>query len=96
MTYQVGDGNTNEVQSVGRAGQSQQFGGTNAALLGFFGATPVVQPTSASQAAVISTAPVSISATQWAFSTSAQALSILTFAVQLRSDLVSLGLIKGS
>lgn len=65
-------------------------------LVGLFGATPIVQPTTSLEAAAISTAPVSISATQWAFTSSAQAASIITLVNQLRADLVSLGIIKGS
>lgn len=63
---------------------------------GFYGVTPVVQPTTSLQAAPASTAPVSISATQWGFSTSAQAQAVLTLVTQLRADLVTLGIIKGS
>ena len=40
---QVGDGNVNEVLNVGRSGQSLQVGGAATTLVGFFGATPVVQ-----------------------------------------------------
>lgn len=64
--------------------------------VGFFGATPVVQPTHANQAAPASTAAVSVSATQWGFSTSTQANAIVTLVTRLRADLVTLGLIKGS
>lgn len=62
----------------------------------FFGVTPVVRPTSTLQAAAASTAPVSISATQWAFASSAQAQAVLTLVNQLRAELVTLGLITGS
>jgi hypothetical protein len=96
MTYQVGDGNTGETLLVGRTGQPVQFGGEAAAELGFFGATPVAQVAATNQAAVVSTAAVSISATQWAFASSAQANSIVSLANELRTALVNLGLIKGS
>lgn len=69
---------------------------TPAGTIGFYGATVVGQPTSSNQAAPTSAAPVSISATQWGFSTSNQAQAILTLVTQLRADLVTLGLIKGS
>lgn len=62
--------------------------------VGFFGATPVVQPTSASQAAVTTTA--STTTTPWGFSTSTQADAIVTLVNKIRADLVTLGLIKGS
>ena len=42
---QIGDGNTSEVLNVGRSGQSLQVGGAAATLVGFYGATPVVQQT---------------------------------------------------
>lgn len=93
---QVGDGNTSETLNVGRSGQPVQFGGTNTATLGWYGATPVSQRTSSNQAAVGTTAAVSISATQWGFSTSTQANAFVTLINQIRSDLVTLGLLKGS
>ena len=95
MTQQIGDGNTSETMNVGRPTQPVALGGT-AGLVGFYGATPVVRPTSASQAAAISTAAVSVSATQWGFTTSTQANSIITLVNQMRADLVTLGLIAGS
>ena len=71
-------------------------GQTTGTKVGFYGTTPVVQPTSSSQAAAASTAAVSISATQWGFSTSTQANAVVTLVNRLRADLVTLGLIKGS
>lgn len=96
MTYQVGDGNSGETMNVGRAGVPVQFGGTNSATLGFYGATPVAQPAATNQAISISTAAVSISATQWAFASSAQATGIATLLYEVRAALVSTGIIKGS
>lgn len=93
---QSGDGNLNETLNVGRAGQPVQFGGTNTATIGYYGATPVAQQSGAGQAAVATTAAASVSATQWGFTTSTQANAIITLVNQLRSDLVDLGLIKGS
>ena len=68
------------------------------AKLGFYGkaSAPIVQPAATNQAAPASTAPVSISATQWGFSTSTQAAALVAFVVQVQADLVALGLIKGS
>lgn len=74
-------------------------------LVGFYAATPIVQPTSASQAAITNSAGGTGSAT-----TGLQALTstynstliansfatVVTLVNQLRTDLVSLGLIKGS
>lgn len=93
---QAGDGNTNETLNVGRSGQPVQFGGVSTATLGFFGATPTAQLASSSQAATASTAAVSVSATQWGFSTSTQADAVITLVNRLRADLVTLGLIKGA
>lgn len=62
--------------------------------LGFFGQTPTAQPTSANEAAVATTAPTNTS--PYGYTTSAQAAAIVTLVNQLRSDLVALGLIKGS
>lgn len=70
--------------------------GTASSRIGFFGAATGAQPASASQAAVASTAAASVSATQWGYSTSTQANAIVTLVNQLRADLVTLGLIKGS
>ncbi len=67
----------------------------SAALLGFYptvAAAPIVQPASANQAAVVTT-PATLAS--YGF-TQAQADSIVTLVNQLRSDLVSLGLIKGA
>jgi len=96
MTYQVGDGNSGETMLVGRTGVPVQFGGTNTATLGFFGATPVAQPAATNQSAVATTAAVSVSATQWGFSTSTQATAIVTNLYAIREALVNLGVIKGS
>lgn len=62
--------------------------------LGLWGATPVVQPASANQAAVSATAATQT--TPWGFSTQAQADGIITLLNELRAALVSIGAIKGS
>lgn len=68
------------------------------AKLGFYGnaSAPIVRPAATNQAAAASTAAVSVSATQWGFGTSTQANSLINLVLQLREDLVALGLIKGS
>lgn len=43
MTYQIGDGNTNDTLNVGRSGEAVQIGGTAATLVAFHGAAPVDQ-----------------------------------------------------
>lgn len=60
--------------------------------VGFYGATAVTQPASASQAAV--TATTTTVATTTALETDLDAVRVL--ANQLRSELVTLGLIKGA
>ena len=60
--------------------------------VGYYGTTPVVQPTSANQAAVAGT--VTTTAVTTALAVDVAALIVL--ANQLRSELVTLGIIKGS
>ena len=60
-------------------------------IIGFSGTG---KPASGSQAAVGTTAATTTS--PWGFSTSTQANAIVTLANQLRADLVTLDLIKGS
>lgn len=62
--------------------------------LGFWNATPVVQPSGAAQAAVATTAATN--STPYGYSTQAQADAIVTLVNALRSALVSAGIIKGS
>ena len=72
--------------------------------LSFYNSTPIVQPSSASQAAVVAAAVVTTTPTLGAYGyTLAQATSIITLVNEirplvneLRSALVTLGLIKGS
>ena len=71
-----------------------QYGRSATDLVGFYGISPIVQPTSASEAAVTTTAATTTS--PWGFATSTQANAIVTLVNQLRADLVALGLIKGS
>ena len=52
---QIGDGNTNEVMNVGRAGQPVQIGGSSGTV-GFYGATPVVQASAITTLATTPTA----------------------------------------
>ena len=72
-----------------------KVGTTSAELLGFWGATPIVQPSSASQAAVTTEAAQTISGSNFGY-TSAQANGIITLLNRLRTDLVNVGIIKGS
>lgn len=72
------------------------LGQSTSDAVGFYGVTPVAQPTSSNEAAVTTSASVSISATQWGFATSTQATALVTLVNQLRADLVTVGIIKGS
>jgi len=68
------------------------MGASTTELIAFYGSTPVVQPTSASQAAVTATITTTAVLTQAA--TQAAANTVLLN--QIRSELVTLGLITGS
>lgn len=94
------------------------MGGSSTDYNGFYGVTPITQPTSASQAAVTKTLVTALATTvfsaaftgMWAFSSSTAAKlvitrinqakvdvgTITTLVNRLRTDLVALGLIKGS
>lgn len=72
------------------------LGQTITSKLAFWNSTVTTQPTATQQAVAISTAAVSVSATQWAYGTSTQADGIVRLVNQLRLDLVQIGLIKGS
>lgn len=63
-------------------------------LVGFYGIAPIVQPTSANEAAASATAATTTS--PWGYATSTQANAVVTLVNQLRADLVALGLIKGA
>ena len=60
--------------------------------LGFWNATPIVQPASANQAAVVTTAPTT---SAYGY-TEAQATAIITLLNEIRSVLVNTGLMKGA
>lgn len=74
------------------------LGQASTTKVGLWGVTPVVQPSSASQAAVTATALGTIdftSATE-AATVVAQVNSLTTLVNKLRADLVTVGAIKGS
>jgi hypothetical protein len=76
--------------------QTYATGLNSSSTLGFYGTTATSQLTSSSQAVVTNSAAVSISATQWAYTTSTQCDGIIRLVNRLRADLVTLGIIKGS
>lgn len=65
-------------------------------LISFYGVTPVAQATTADQAAVSTTAPVSAAANVFGFQTSAQFIALINCVNAIRLALVNSGLIKGS
>lgn len=71
-----------------------QLGQTAASLVSFYGAAPVAQRTSASQAAVATTGATTT--TPAGFTTLTQANAIVTLVNEMRAALVASGFIKGS
>lgn len=70
-------------------------GNAAGAAVGFFGVTAVTtQPAATAQSAVTTTA--STTTTPYGYTTSAQAEGIVTLLNRLRTDLIAVGLIKGS
>jgi hypothetical protein len=68
-------------------------------LIAFYGVTPVAQPASASQAAITTSVVSSFSTagpTVWGFASGTQAAAAIALLNILQSNLVTLGLIKGS
>src|SRR5262245_16945864 len=63
-------------------------GSSSTATIQFFGGTATAQP--ASIAAVTTTAAVSVTATQWGYSTSTQANAITTLLSGIHANLISL------
>ena len=71
-----------------------QVGSSASALVGFWGASPIVQPSGAAQAAVATTASTNTS--PYGYTTSAQADAIVALVNSLRAALVAAGIIKGA
>lgn len=71
-----------------------KIGTSTAQKLGFWNVTPVVQPASANQVAVATTSSTNVA--PYGFTTASQADSIITLLNEIRSALVSVGIIKGS
>lgn len=76
-------------------------------LISFYGATPVAQPASANQSAApttaITTAMIATTTNHYGFATTTQGndlvavvARLVTLVNQMRSDLVALGILKGS
>ena len=93
MALQIGDGNTSETMTVGKAGGTIQLAGT-AGLVGIYGATPVVQrATAASHTTIATTVVVSTTgANMWGFTTSSQGNAVLAAVAEIQATLVALGI----
>lgn len=76
-------------------GQPAVMAQSASAYLAFFGTTFTSQPSGANQAAVATTAAIT-AAGSYGFANAGQANGIVTLLNQIRGDLVTLGLIKGS
>ena len=75
-------------------GDGQVLGQSATDLIGFYGATPIVQPTAPGQAAAGTTASTTTSPA--GFSTTTQANNLINLVDAMRTVLVNLGLMKGS
>jgi len=71
-----------------------QVGASAAALVGFWGATPIVQRSGADQAAVATTGATTT--TPYGYTTAAHADGIVTLLNEMRAALVAAGIMKGS
>lgn len=83
---------TRQLSSADTAGTV--LGQSTTDLISFYGVTPIVQRSGASQAAVVTTAPTNSS--PYGYATSAQAAAIVTLVNELRAALVAVGLIAGA
>lgn len=94
MTYQVGDGNTSETLNVGKSAGTIQIGPAATSLVGFYGATPVVQrATAASHTTIATTVVVSTTGSNmWGFTTSSQGNAVLAAVAEIQATLVALGI----
>lgn len=79
---------------VGGSSTGMKIGTATSQKIGFFNATPIIQPVGAGQAAVATTGAVNVA--PFGYTTAAQADAIVTLVNALRTALVNLGLIKGA
>lgn len=75
---------------IGGLDSPHSMGASSSSLISFYGATPIVRPSSASQAAVTTSATATTTVLR------AQLTATAVLANALRSALVNLGLIKGA
>jgi hypothetical protein len=76
-------------------GSPQTVGTTATSLIAFYGATPIVQPTSSAQAALTLTTVLQ-GASAYGFTTNTGLTAFLAQVENIRASLVLLGLLKGS
>lgn len=97
--------NSTNVEKTAAYSGGDNIGQSAADLLGFYGVTPIVQPTAAAQAAVTdgsggaASATTGIQALSATYNSTILGNAIATLAAQnnaLRAAIVNLGLIKGS
>jgi hypothetical protein len=95
MTYQVGDGNTNETIQIGRTAQAVQVGGSASTLVAFHGASPVDQ---GGFIATISHTFIegSVSASAFVGFSLGQVSSLLTLVNRMQAIMVEKGLMAAS
>lgn len=87
----MGSSNTTVIKELSDKGtDGTRLGQTSSDLVGFFGATPVIRQTLTT--APSNTVSVSVSATQWAYSTSTQCDAIVACVRAMNSTLITLGL----
>lgn len=90
---------TSQLVYVGNKNADGLCVGQSGGKVGFYGTAPIAQRSSASQAAVATTAAVAITSVTtgaYAYASSTQANAIITLVNELRAALVALGAIKGS
>ena len=86
------------IEELGKGGDSgTTMGGSTSAKVSLYGVTPVVQRASASQAIVVTTVVGSAEeSTNYAFTTQAQSISLMTEINEIRDTLVAYGIMKGA
>jgi UDP-N-acetyl-D-mannosaminuronic acid transferase (WecB/TagA/CpsF family) len=85
------------VEQIGaRTPDGMTIGNATTDKIGLYGVTPIVQRSSASQAAVATTVAISTTSEKWGFAGSTQANAIVTLVNELRAAMVAIGAIKGS
>lgn len=85
---------TSNIRNLGGVGSvdGNRVGSATTSKVAFFGSTPVVQPSSTSQSAVAATTTTTATTT----ALQADVDAIRTLLLRIRTDMVTLGLIKGS